>query len=117
MISPCENSRSQAAGLGFVLDQHLQPALHPALQYEVQNALDHKVSISFQVHFPSSCRAGPFRALWRLVSSYCMEAVTIASCWQEPKQLEVAAQPINPHHSKPPLQSEHHMSHPFPQRP
>lgn len=37
MISLWESSRSQAAGLGSVLDQHLQPFIHPAPQYEAQN--------------------------------------------------------------------------------
>lgn len=38
MISPVKTPASQAAGLGSIPDQHLQPVIHPALQGEGQNA-------------------------------------------------------------------------------
>lgn len=67
MISPVKTPASQAAGLGSILDQHLQPVTHPALQGEGKNpsrgTWERKVSIAFKVNFPPSCRASLFSEL------------------------------------------------------
>lgn len=119
MISPCENSSKPSCRAGLCPWSMLATCYLSSPRIwstePLRCDLEHKVNISFKVHFPSSCRADPVSELWRHVSCYCIKAVTEASCWQEPKQLALTAQPVNPRHSKPP--PEHQISHPFPQRP
>lgn len=118
IISPGKTPASQAAGLGSIHWSTLA-ACHSSspTKWRTESLrwdLEHKVSIAFKVHFPSSCRASLFSELWRPISCYCIKAVTIASCWQKPKHLALAAQPINPCHPKSPLPAEHQSSDTFP---
>ena len=118
MISLCENSSQPSWRAGLCPWSRLATCYSSSptiwstepLRWD----LEHKVNISSKVHFPSSCRAGPSSELWRLVSCYCIKAVTIASRWQEPKQLALTT--VNPCHSKR-MPAEHQISDPFPQCP
>lgn len=117
MISPCEHPSAPSCRAGLWPCSALATSPAPRSTELLRRDLEHNASISFQVHFSSSCRAGGCSELARrLVSCYSIKAVTTGSCWQEPEQLALTAQPVNPHQPKP-MPAKHQISHPFPQCP